>query len=74
MGEDHICPDCQASMEEGYLPDRGYAYTNLTRWYPGRPVLGVFGIKGFVLGEPCQGLLVTTYRCPKCGFLMSYAK
>ena len=73
MIEDHICPDCQTTMEEGYLPDRTYTRVELTRWVPGKPVQSLWGLKGFFWKDP-TGIPVTTYRCPKCGCLKSYAK
>lgn len=60
-------------MEEGYLPDRSHGFTYVTRWFRGVPAMGMFGIKGFRFGE-AKCIPVTTYRCPECGWLKSYAK
>lgn len=73
MSSDPICPDCRVPMEEGFLPDGGQGYTYLTCWHPGKPVMGLLGIKGFVLGElfGMTRIPVTTFRCPECGYLKS---
>ena len=73
MSDNALCPDCQLPMEEGYLPDRGYTRVELTRWIRGKPALGLWGLKGFFWKEP-TGIAVATYRCPKCGYLKSYAR
>jgi hypothetical protein len=65
------CAECATPMEEGYLPDFAYAHVVLARWVPGRPVQGVFGLRGFFWRS--KGIPVSTYRCPTCGRLRSYA-
>jgi hypothetical protein len=66
------CAECATPMEEGYLPDFAYAQVVLTRWVPGKPVQGWFGLRGFFWRS--KGIPVSTYRCPTCGRLRSYAR
>jgi hypothetical protein len=64
------CIGCHAQMEPGYVADssqRGYSQQN---WQPGEPT------KSFWTGlkvEADQLVPVKTLRCPKCGYLESYA-
>ena len=59
------CPDCDEEMETGFL--RGH---HSIEWVSGEVTfLKEFGI---VLPGATREK-VTTYRCPKCGLLRSYA-
>ena len=64
------CIKCQAQMELGYVPDGTHGGYTQQGWFPGVPV------KSFWMGlkmETNQLVLVTTFRCPNCGYLESYA-
>jgi hypothetical protein len=64
------CIRCHTQMELGYvanLNQRGYSQQ---KWQPGEPM------KSFWTGlkiEADQLVPVKTLRCPKCGYLESYA-
>ena len=64
------CIKCHAQMEPGYvlaLREGGYSKQH---WYPGEPK------KSFWTGLKLNGdqlVPVQTFRCPKCGYLESYA-
>jgi hypothetical protein len=63
-------------MEIGFLPEVGHqGMTGLTCWHPGAAELKTFlGLNtGSVRVDWKQVYAVTTYRCPRCGLLRSYA-
>lgn len=63
------CLRCHADMETGFVADRWeYGFTE-QRWSPGKPTKGWAGIK--MKKKPL--IPVRTLRCPKCGYLESYA-
>ena len=64
-----ICPKCNGEMEEGFIPDITDAGVDQSRWAEGSPQPGFWG--GTKL--PKRRLLITTYRCMRCGYLESYA-
>ena len=57
------CLRCGESMNEGFMCDTAGGQGC---WIPGAPW------KGFKLKKP-KPLLVSTFRCPRCGYLESYA-
>ena len=66
------CPNCRVPMDDGFLIDRGHANAvSQSEWAEGAPE------KSFWLGIRLKGrerIPATTYRCPKCGLLQSYAR
>lgn len=58
-------------MEVGYIIDRGHGQTRApATWVEGKPE------PSFWMGTKIAGkaqLQVHTFRCPKCGYLESYA-
>ncbi len=70
------CTRCRTEMETGYMLDRGHGNSpNLAQWVEGAPekhrVLGLwFGLKT----KDRDVLEVSTWRCPRCGLLESYAR
>ena len=64
------CPECNTNMELGFIPDRDQAYY-APIWVAGKPIwsawFGTIRLKGRTKYP------VATYRCPKCGYLKSYA-
>jgi predicted RNA-binding Zn-ribbon protein involved in translation (DUF1610 family) len=67
----HNCPSCRVAMEEGFLLDKGdYNAPSQQEWAEGAPE------PSFWTGLKLKGkekLPVTTFRCPNCGLLQSYA-
>ena len=65
------CPKCRTPMEPGLLLDKGHhSSLNISEWLEGEPE------KSFWTGLKTKGkerLPVRTFRCPKCGYLESYA-
>ena len=56
-------------MEEGFLLDKSYGATLISRWIKGQPESGWQGAR--TRGRECRQ--VETWRCVRCGFLKSYA-
>ena len=75
----HICPKCQKSMEQGFIPDWTHGAVLQTNWVRGLPSrasfwqrLGTF--KDLAISYDYKDYLkVVTYRCPECGYLESFA-
>ena len=66
-----ICPKCQGTLEQGFVPDMGYAAVFPMRWQAGRPEKNFLGsVK--TMGR--RQIPVTAHRCTKCGFLEFYAR
>ena len=71
------CPDCNKTMEKGFIPDFSYGTTTAveqTIWHPGdaeeRQFLGVKMVKM----EKSKARKIVSYRCPGCGLLRSYGE
>ena len=65
------CPSCRATMDEGFMIDRGHANAvRVGEWLEGAPEPSFWtGLK--VRGK--ERLVAVTYRCAACGLLQSYA-
>lgn len=65
------CQVCGASMEAGFVLDRGmHDHRSQQEWWEGRPERSFWtGIK-----KPERRFKVTTLRCTKCGYLMEFAE
>jgi predicted Zn-ribbon and HTH transcriptional regulator len=64
------CMKCETQMEEGFVLDNAHAARLQSEWVQGAPEEGWFGnvkLKGRLQ------LSIATFRCPKCGYLESYA-
>ncbi len=66
------CPKCAATMEPGFIIDKGLPGGSVSapEWADGIPE------PSFWSGLSLRGherVPVTTYRCPACGYLESYA-
>jgi hypothetical protein len=64
------CTRCRTTMEPGFVLDQTYGAMAQSDWVAGKPE------RSFWTGLTVKGrerLPVTTYRCPKCGYLESYA-
>lgn len=67
-----LCLSCEVPMEVGFLLDRTHAALMQARWCEGVPKPSFFG--GELSSKQAkEGLRVTTYRCPSCGRLESFA-
>jgi hypothetical protein len=64
------CIRCHAQMESGWVPDNTHSGLQRQNWSPGEPQPSFW--TGLKL-EKDQVLPVTTFRCPTCGYLESYA-
>ena len=67
---DRRCPKCQARMESGFVLDTSHGMPTQAEWTSGEPS------SSFWTGIRMKGRArhhVTTYRCPKCAYLESYA-
>ncbi len=66
------CPDCDVTMERGFVPDQGYGHVTQSKWLSG---LATFKrLVWIYFTEPKELLLVTSFRCPQCGLLREYAQ
>jgi hypothetical protein len=65
------CIRCHAQMELGYVPDLREGGSSQQVWSPGVPRNSFW--RGGLKLEADELLPVTTLRCPKCGYLESYA-
>jgi hypothetical protein len=64
------CAKCGRAMEAGFVLDHTHGAVMQSVWIDGAPE------RSFWTGVKTKGrrrLPVTTYRCPKCGYLESYA-
>jgi hypothetical protein len=75
MPETPLCPDCDETMVEGFIPDASYGQYLQLQWHSGAPRAAKF------LGMPAGTKVVRTamrpvltYMCPHCGLLRSYAE
>jgi hypothetical protein len=67
-GGEIACPKCKAAMQEGFPIDRGGP--TVGEWVEGPREYGWLGLRWMRK----RRLPITTYRCPACGYLESYAK
>ena len=68
------CVRCKTQMESGYVPGVDVTYPGVLgkqQWFAGEPKEAFLG--GIKIDRDCL-IPVTTFRCPKCGYLESYAK
>lgn len=65
------CPMCRVAMDPGYTLDQGHHNTfKQAKWVEGAPE------KNFWTGLKTKDrsvIPITTYRCPRCGLLASFA-
>jgi hypothetical protein len=66
------CPKCSQPMEEGFIVDHGYGKHTQAEWVEGPPQTSFW--TGLKLGSLQGRRKVTTFCCPKYGFLESYAE
>jgi hypothetical protein len=64
------CPKCDSAMAEGFTPIETQGWPKVINWVAGAPEKSLWsGLK--LRGR--QKLAVETWRCPRCGYLESYA-
>jgi hypothetical protein len=67
-----MCPTCRVAMDDGFIVDHGHLNSpTQAEWTGGPPTRSWYG--GLKLKNRIH-LPVTTYRCPACGLLQSYAR
>jgi len=64
------CIRCHVHMESGWVADNTHRGVERQNWSPGEPHPSFW--TGLKL-EKDQLISVTTFRCPNCGYLESYA-
>lgn len=65
------CARCDVAMVAGFTAD-AYAHAVHPRWCEGKPE-GMGLLSEVKRHQIAAGLKITTFRCPKCGSLESYA-
>ncbi|MEW4563791.1 PF20097 family protein [Bremerella sp. JC770] len=66
------CPDCDEMMEEGFVPEFINATSIIqSRWVKGQAEFS--NLTPLAFGGYTHAMRVTSYRCPDCGLLRSYA-
>jgi hypothetical protein len=65
------CIRCHAQMESGWVADNTQAGFTQQNWSPGEPQPSFW--TGLKVEKKDQVVPITTLRCPKCGYLESYA-
>ncbi len=70
MNQTVECLRCHAQMESGFVPDNTQAGFQEQTWYPGEPEPSFW--RGMKMKKDLV-IPVRTLRCPKCGYLESYA-
>ena len=64
------CPKCRHDMEPGFVLDITHGAMAQSSWVEGAPERSIWtGLK--LKGH--ERVPVTTFRCPRCGYLESYA-
>lgn len=66
-----VCPKCRTAMEKGFVLDQTYGAMTQSEWIEGAPE------RSFWTGLKLKGhtrIPVSTFRCPACGYLESYAR
>ena len=68
------CVRCSTSMEQGFVIDAGYLHIGQSRWCPGP----AGPVAPDVISEVSRLQLsqfrrIVSFRCPRCGYLESYA-
>ncbi|MBS0196867.1 MAG: hypothetical protein JSR77_08920 [Planctomycetes bacterium] len=65
------CIRCDMPMEAGFLLDHGHGTNFQTVWCKGTVQHSIWvGIKQ---AQVATGIPTTSYRCPQCGYLETYA-
>ncbi len=66
-----LCIRCDATMEEGFIQDRGHHnWVAVPKWIRGKLEVGFFG---FAKTSGKKSMTIATWRCTSCGRLESFA-
>ena len=65
------CKTCHSPMVSGWVPDNTQAGFQQENWSPGEPQPSFW--TGLKVEKKDIVIPVTTFRCPNCGYLESYA-
>jgi hypothetical protein len=65
-----VCPKCGKGMQPGFVPDQGDGRFLQGQWFEGKFETKWLGMR---LRSKKPPVAITTYRCPSCGYLESYA-
>ena len=71
MESSAVCPKCQGSMQEGFIPDTNSGMNFINSWVEGSPE------KSLLRGVKVEGkrqYRISVFRCDHCGYLESYAR
>jgi predicted nucleic-acid-binding Zn-ribbon protein len=66
------CAKCGTVMEQGIVLDHTYGGVTKTEWIEGAPKFSWW--TGLQVPRDAPHFAVITYRCPKCGYMESYAR
>ena len=66
------CRHCKRPMERGFVIDHGHGSVTVSEWVAGIPEISRWTRS--VKLRKRSTVAITTYRCPRCGYLESYAK
>ena len=72
------CPDCNAEMEVGFIPDASFMGAWQTCWHRGpaekaSSVLDQLKSGAGIKYDRKEMVAITAHRCTECGFLKFYA-
>jgi len=74
MNENIRCPDCDAEMEKGFIPDNAYGAVVQAQWHRGEAGRRKFlGLEGGIKVKKDLLRPITCFRCNRCGLLKYYA-
>ena len=69
------CPDCNRSMEEGFVPDATYGAYLQNHWHAGAPEKSTFfGLETGTKVVRTDMLPMSAWRCEGCGLVRFYAR
>jgi len=74
MNENIRCPDCEAEMEKGFIPDNTHGGVLQAHWQKGEPDKKQFlGLDAGIKVKKDLLRPVICFRCGSCGLLKYYA-
>jgi hypothetical protein len=74
MNENIRCPDCDAEMEKGFIPDNAHGAVLQAHWQQGEPDKNKFlGLDAGIKVKKDLMRPITCFRCSDCGLLKYYA-
>jgi len=68
------CPDCDADMEAGFVPDLTHGGYDQARWHRGEPTQKTFlGLAAGMAVSKESMMPIRAMRCVSCGLVRLYA-